>query len=167
MSFEIINRIISGLFLVDYIMGLYLLISILSGTSLTDFFAGGALLLYLSRICLYVILGFLVIWALFFNRIKKIYIATALYVTFQFLSRFWLITPNGPKFQNIIKEMQQSSGFGAVFHSGVKAALYPYSYVYGFYLFVIVYVYFVMPKLNKEKAQQSAAPDPKGGGASG
>jgi len=143
MSSKIINKLLSVLFLIDYAIVLFLLFSILSvWAPITDYYTGTNLFFFISKITLYIILGVAVIVVLFFNRTKGIYILLPLYVSEIFLLKYWQISPNTPKFQKIVDTTQQALETRGIIHSGVKAIVYPYSFVYGFYILMLCEVFF-------------------------
>ena len=151
MSSKIINKILSGLFLIDYVIVMFLLFSILYvGSPITDYYTGTNLFFFISKITLHFILGLAAIVVLFFNITKAIYIVIPLYVLEIFLFKYWRISPDSPKIQKIIETAQQALETGEIIHIDVKAIVYPYSFVYGFYILCIIYIFLVMPKLKKD-----------------
>ena len=157
MSYKTINRILSGIFLADYAIGLTLLINILIVWSpLTDVFSGARLLLFTTKISIHILLGMSVILALFFNRIKAVYILLPLYISEVFLSKYWQINADTPKFQKMVESFKQAMQAGSATHSNVRTTVYtvhnyPPSFVYGFYVLSIIYVFFVMPRLREKE----------------
>lgn len=148
------------MFLADYTYGLYLSISILMVWSpITDYYTGTTLIMFISKHLLHFALGLAVVVALFMNNKKTILICTPLYVAQLFLSKYWVINPNSPKFHKMIEEAQNAMNTGGVVLSDVKATIYPFSYIYLFYLASIIYVFAIMPKLmGKEIKTESVQP---------
>ena len=162
MSYKTINKILSVLFLTDFAIGLSLIISILIVWSpLTDVFTGTRLLFFISKISLHILLGLSVILALFFNRIKAIYILLPLYVSEIFLSKYWQINPDMPKIQQLMGSYEQAIQTGKAIHSNTTVIVrhYPPSFVYGFYVLSIIYIFFVIPRL-RENAENKGQPSP-------
>jgi hypothetical protein len=156
---KIINKILSVLFLTDYAINIYLVLgSIIVGGSITDYYTGIKLISFISKISIHAFLGFSVVVVLFFNRVKAIYVLLPLYISEIFLSKYWQIEPNTPKFQKMLERVQHYIQTEQTIHSDVKATFYPFSWMYVFYLLSIIYIYFVMPKLsekNKQKIQSN------------
>ena len=149
---KIINKILSVLFLTDHAISIYLVLgSIIVSGSITDYYTGTKLISFISKISIHTLLGFSVFVVLFFNRVKAIYVLLPLYVSEIFLSKYWQIEPNTPKFQKMLERVQQT---GQTIHSDVKATFYPFSWMYVFYLLSIIYIYFVMPKLSEKNKQK-------------
>ena len=149
---KIINKILAGLFLADYAYGLFFLISILVLWSpLSDYYTGTTLFLFVGKLCLHVALGLYVVIALLLNHKKAIVISTPLYVAQIFISKYWPINPNSQKYLDMIQEAQQSFASGDIVFSDVKATVYPYTFIYVFYVLSVIYVFFVMPKLRDNK----------------
>ena len=152
------NRIFGGIFLADYAYGLYLTFSILMVWSpITDYYTGTTLLLFIGKHILHFALGLAVVVALFINNKKAILIFTPVYVAQLFLSKYWAINPNSPKFQKMLEEAQNAMNSGGVVFSDVKATVYPFSFIYLFYLASIIYVFAIMPKLIDEKINTKSA----------
>jgi hypothetical protein len=156
MSYKTINKILSVLFLTDYAIGLSLIISILFVWSpLTDVFTWTRLFLFISKLAIHILLGLSAILVLFFNRIKAIYFLLPLYVSEIFLSKYWQINPDAPKTQEMIETYKQAMEAAKEFPSNVNVTVhhplhYPPSFVHGFYVVSIIYIFFIMPKLRKK-----------------
>lgn len=158
MSSKFINKILGGLFLADYTVGLTIMIFIISSwMPLSDYYTGTTLFLFVGKFCLHVAFGLAVVVALFLNHKKAILVSTPLYVAQIFISKFWPTNPNSPKFQNMIQEAQQAMDSGEVVFTDVQATVYPFTFIYVFYVLSLIYVFFVMPKL-REKYIKNAPP---------
>jgi hypothetical protein len=161
MTTKSINKILGGIFFADYAYGLYLTATILMvWTPITDYYTGTTLLLFTGKILLNFALGLAVVIALFLNNKKAILISVPLYVAQIFISKYWAINPNSPKFTKMIEEAQNAMNSGGVIFSDVKATVYPFSFIYLLYIVSIIYIFAIMPKLmgreiKTESAQQA------------
>lgn len=148
MSSKIINKILSGLFLTDYAYSLYvLIITIYVWSPITQLYTGTYLYLFICKISIHIILGLSVILSLFLNRTKAIYIFLPLYIFEMFISKYWKLSPNSQYFQNLVVTTQQAVKSGKVlFDTKATINVYPYSFVYVFYVISLIYIYYVMPR---------------------
>lgn len=154
MTPKIINKILSGLFLADYAYWLFfIIIMLMPWTTITDCYTGTTLLLFIGKICLHVSLGIAVVIFLFINHNKGILITTPLYIAQIFISKIWHTNPNSPKFLSWIKATEQNIESGNVTYSDAMATVYPFTFIYVFYILSVVYILFVMPKRKNKNAQ--------------